>query len=335
MITNYGPDGAEGALVYDETANVLKLCDGTTWQTVVSGGGGASQWTTGAGGLIYYNAGNVGIGTATPSQTLDVSGRFRTTSTSTASTGWNNLNQVASTVSTTTNGDAAHVSLGSSLTYNGSASLTERQIGLTGGVTHSGTGALTMIQGVAGSATTSGAGLTTTGQGGSFFSSTGANAVAISNVGAIGAVYFGASSTTTNALALQARVAGSSTGAVVTNAYGLQVLWDPQSGTMTNGYGVYIDNVEATTDFAVYQVGASDENYFAGNVGIGTTAPQSALHVPDGKYAQFEDFNAGAPAAADCDADTERGRMSIDTTNFRLYICMGATRGWDYSTLNN
>ena len=72
-----------------------------------------------------------------------------------------------------------------------------------------------------------------------------------------------------------------------------------------------------------------------GNVGIGTVSPQSALHVPDGKYAQFEDNNAGAPAAGDCDADTERGRMSIDTTNNRLYICNGATRGWDYLALTD
>jgi hypothetical protein len=72
-----------------------------------------------------------------------------------------------------------------------------------------------------------------------------------------------------------------------------------------------------------------------GNVGIGTTNPQSALHVADGKYAQFEDNNAGPPPAADCDADTERGRISIDTANNRLYICNGAARGWDWVPLNN
>jgi hypothetical protein len=72
-----------------------------------------------------------------------------------------------------------------------------------------------------------------------------------------------------------------------------------------------------------------------GNVGIGTTSPQSALHVPDGKYIQAEDNNAGAPAAGDCDADAERGRISLDTSNNRMYVCMGATRGWDYATLTD
>ena len=73
----------------------------------------------------------------------------------------------------------------------------------------------------------------------------------------------------------------------------------------------------------------------SGNVGIGTTAPQSALHVPDGKYAQFQDNNAGAPPSLDCDNDAERGRMSIDTTNNRLYICNGAARGWDWVAMYN
>lgn len=38
------------------------------------GGGGSSQWITGSGSNIYYNTANVGIGSARPSQRLDVSG---------------------------------------------------------------------------------------------------------------------------------------------------------------------------------------------------------------------------------------------------------------------
>jgi hypothetical protein len=72
-----------------------------------------------------------------------------------------------------------------------------------------------------------------------------------------------------------------------------------------------------------------------GNVGIGITQPLSALHVPDGKYAQLEDNNAGAPPAADCNANAQRGRISLDTTNNRLYVCMGAARGWDYVALTD
>ena len=42
------------------------------------------------------------------------------------------------------------------------------------------------------------------------------------------------------------------------------------SGTVTNGYGVYIGNVEATNDYALYQYGAANTNYFAGNVMVST-----------------------------------------------------------------
>lgn len=73
--------------------------------------------------------------------------------------------------------------------------------------------------------------------------------------------------------------------------------------------------------------------FVQGNIGAGITSPVSPLHVPDGRYAQFEDFNAGPPPAVDCDNDNERGRQSIDTANFRIYICMGAARGWNHATL--
>lgn len=62
---------------------------------------------------------------------------------------------------------------------------------------------------------------------------------------------------------------------------------------------------------------------------------ESGLIVPDGSYLQIKDSNAGAPPAGDCDNDSEMGRMSIDTTNERLYICNGATRAWDYIALTD
>jgi hypothetical protein len=44
---------------------------------------------------------------------------------------------------------------------------------------------------------------------------------------------------------------------------------------------------------------------------------------------------SGSPATADCDSDSERGRMAIDIGNNRLYVCNGASRGWDYVSLTN
>jgi len=54
--------------------------------------------------------------------------------------------------------------------------------------------------------------------------------------------------------------------------------------------------------------------------------------VTDGYLTITKTF-AGAPTPGDCTAST-LGRFAIDTTNNRLYICMGAA-GWKYATLLN
>lgn len=73
-----------------------------------------------------------------------------------------------------------------------------------------------------------------------------------------------------------------------------------------------------------------------GHLGIGAAPPTgTGLFVQDGKYLQFNDNNAGAPPGADCDSDTERGRLSIDTTGNILYVCNGLSRGWDTLTLSD
>lgn len=71
-----------------------------------------------------------------------------------------------------------------------------------------------------------------------------------------------------------------------------------------------------------------------GNVGIQTTQPKSALQVATG-YAQFSQTTTGQPPVADCNEDAEQGRISFDYANARMYVCAGAARGWDYSTLND
>ena len=60
-----------------------------------------------------------------------------------------------------------------------------------------------------------------------------------------------------------------------------------------------------------------------GNVGIGTTNPQSELQVNG--YTQLG-LTSGAPPAGDCDEATERGRMKVDNAAGLLYICVDS--GW-------
>ncbi|HEX3099884.1 MAG TPA: tail fiber domain-containing protein [Patescibacteria group bacterium] len=64
----------------------------------------------------------------------------------------------------------------------------------------------------------------------------------------------------------------------ITTAYGLYSGVN-NSGTIDTGYGLYINDIQATTGYGVYQSGSSNNNYFAGAVGIGTATPDYMLDV--------------------------------------------------------
>lgn len=68
---------SEGTLAYDSDRKIMAYCDGDEWKglggSFGGGGSGSTVWLDGAtSGEIFYNAGNVGIGTNDPSALLSV-----------------------------------------------------------------------------------------------------------------------------------------------------------------------------------------------------------------------------------------------------------------------
>ena len=62
--------------------------------------------------------------------------------------------------------------------------------------------------------------------------------------------------------------------------YGFYASTNGSVGTITNAYGLYIGGMNGdTSSWGVYQTATGDKNYFAGQVGFGTSTPLSAAQV--------------------------------------------------------
>lgn len=73
----------------------------------------------------------------------------------------------------------------------------------------------------------------------------------------------------------------------ISNAYGVwagvkKAGGGQKTAKITNGYGVYIDSVNAINSYGIYQADSTNNNYFAGNIGLGITNPSQKLEVNGG-----------------------------------------------------
>ncbi len=321
--------GFEGAMYYNTLDNVFRCYQNTGWTNCIGSGGslsiGSSVTSGTTGSILFVGAGPVlsqdnasfffddtnnrlGLGDVTPEGVLDI--EFTSTSTSGAS-------EYGSNISIS---DTGVVTTGTDTTYG--QSITVIRSGATGG-TISAYG----ISAVANSSQTTATDITV----GGYFEADEGDTM----TGVYASTYNGSSATTIYGVRAELYTDGA-VGAV----YGYYLGPNIGGGTPTTGYGIYLSDVQGTTDYGVYQAGTDDVNYFAGSVGIGINAPTSlfelygggaadviaTLTAPDATYDPAMKFRTGASPSV----QFTLGVDNSDSDKFKIYSGDGLGSGDEF-----
>lgn len=264
-----------GQVDFSTGANTIGNSSNFLWDNAanlftVTGNASTTQLSTTGSTYLATIGGNVGIGTTSPSQRLSVSSNGGLSAYFAGNVGINTqavVNSGLNVQSTFGSTGASSGVLGAN-TYNGSTATSR-----TSGVNFQG-----VFSGTANNTSTALGGGIVGVLGLAINSSTGLNVARATGVfGQVSVT--GTLASTTDGAAFLASNPVIATNDVLTNAYGLRVLGAANTA-ITNNYGVRIEDlVGGTNRWGIYQAGASDLNYFAGNVGIGTTTPGSLLSV--------------------------------------------------------
>lgn len=330
-----GPITSSGTLTVDSgtSANKIVKLDGSARLPAVDGSQltnlnvTSSQWTT-SGSNIYYNLGNVGIGTATPQFPLDVASNAQIKGHISAgaaaspdvshllypgltfsaplmidekitSTAVDQIGGLNNFITYDPNADATAVGvygLDNEINIPASNSQTIGSINaMYWAVSHYGSGDVTgQLAGIFGASYNQGSGNVASEYG--FYSDTGVNG----------------SGNVTNAYSTYARIFNGGNG-----------------GIITNGYGLYLDTISATNSYGIYQSDVANKNYFSGSVGIGSLSPAAKLEVDgsSGSTLKIVDGNQGSGKVLTSDAAGQASWQTVSSS--------GATTALDNLTLTN
>lgn len=250
---------SQGWFYYNTATENLRLHNATSWVDI-----GSSPWTI-AGSTIYNNTVNVGIGTATPQQKLDILGNSQI---------------------------IGHGSFGSNATINTSNllypgltfsvpvmideeinSVAVNQIsGITNFITYNPTGSATAVgvYGIDNEINIPAANSQTIGSINAQYSAInhyGSGNITGQLAGFFGAAYNQGSGNVAAEFGIYSDTGVNGSGNV-TDAYSSYVrLYNGGGGgVVTNGYGVYIDTISATNSYGIYQADAANKNLFNGEM---------------------------------------------------------------------
>lgn len=146
----------------------------------------------------------------------------------------------------------------------------------------------------------------------------------------------GSGGTTTNAYALYS-TASVGTGATIGSRYGAKIFETSGAGTLTNQYGLYIENLTkaATLNYAIYTAGTTP-SYFGGSVGVGV-APATGVTLEVNGTARFD--RPGVPSQC---VDIINGSVynqirgvSVQTNMKPLFVVASYTAGGSSAGLNS
>jgi len=280
-----GAAGAGSFLMTDganNMTNAINAFDGNTGQpgftfsgdtdTGISHPAGNSNTlsfsTNGVERLKINGDGNIGIGLINPNSPFEVQSTNANTGNTIESGVYTNL-IVSPTADTAANASRTSLTAETSV---GNGNSVQYLKGIFTSAQQSQNGTFTEIQGINASAMHTGLGNGSNIIGANIYANSSAGAVT-NIIGTNNSVNSSGGSVTT--LVGQQSILQVSGAGTVTNLIGNYIKENISSGTVTNRYSLYIDmptgNSVIADDFALYQMGGSRKNYFAGNVGIGTT----------------------------------------------------------------